>query len=215
MGQMHVIRDLCQGVPGVTIVGADMDDTRLEALAAKARPLAEAHRVPLDLVNTSRDPLTLGFSYYALLAPVGRLVADAITSSLDGCIINIFAGIPAPTRQELDLDTYIANHCYMIGTSGSVIRDMKVVLEKVESGRLDTNISVDAVSGMAGAEEGLAAVENRTLAGKIIVYPSLSEVGLIPLAEMHRHFPSVSAKLERGQWTKAAEKEFLRVASRE
>jgi hypothetical protein len=100
----------------------------------------------------------------------------------------------------------------MFGTSGSVIRDMKIVLEKVEKGRLDTDCSVDAVSGMTGAREALAAVENRTLAGKIIVYPSLHGTELIPLVEMSKRFPSVAAKLERGQWNHAAEEEFLRVA---
>ena len=115
------------------------------------------------------------------MAPVGALVADAITRSTDGTIINIFAGIPAPTKHDLDLDTYIAHRCFMFGTSGSVIEDMKIVLRKVESVTLDTNTSVDAISGMAGATAGIAAIENRTLAGKIIVYPMLHKVGLIPL----------------------------------
>jgi len=65
---------------------------------------------------------------------------------------------------------------------------------------------------MAGAAAALAAVETRALAGKIIVYPALHDAGLIPLAELKDHFPSVSEKLERGQWTKAAEEELMRVA---
>jgi hypothetical protein len=101
----------------------------------------------------------------------------------------------------------------MFGTSGSVIQDMKTVLNKVRSGQLNTNISVDAVSGMAGAAEAIAAVENRSLAGKIIVYPALHDVGLIPLAELDRHFPTVARKLAQGQWTPAAEEELLRVAA--
>ena len=77
----------------------------------------------------------------------------------------------------------------MFGTSGSTIRDMKIVLEKVETGQLDTNCSVDAICGMAGATDGIAAVENRTLAGKIIVYPMLHDLGLIPLVDLHKHLP--------------------------
>src|SRR5262249_50074240 len=128
------------------------------------------------------------------------------------CLINIFAGIPAPTKQELDLDTYIANRCYMFGTSGSVIADMKIVLEKVKSRQLDTNSSVDAIGGIAGAGDGIAASENRTLAGKIIIYPMLHDVGLIPLSDLHKHFPTVAARLDKGSWTKSAEQELLRVA---
>jgi threonine dehydrogenase-like Zn-dependent dehydrogenase len=213
MGQMHVIRAACSGVPGVRIVGTDMDDPRIEALRAKAEPLANANHVSMQLINTQKQSLAGKFSYWALMAPVGALVAAAVRDSLPGALINIFAGIPAPTKQDLDLDIYITNKCYMFGTSGSVIRDMKIVLDKVKRRTLDTNCSVDAIAGMAGAVDGIAAVENRTLAGKIIVYPMLHDIGLIPLAELHKKFPTVAAKLDKGAWCKAAEMELLRVAA--
>ena len=89
---------------------------------------------------------------------------------------------------------------------------MKIVLRKVQSGSLDTNTSLDAVSGMAGAVGGIRAVENRTLAGKIIVYPELRELGLTPLSELGTKYPTVAAKLNNGIWTKAAEQELLKVA---
>jgi len=212
MGQMHVIRAVCAGIRGISVVGTDMDDGRLSSLDAKAQGFARANGVALRTVNTATHALTEKFSYFALMAPVPALLASSIRDSLPGAIINIFAGIPAPTKHMLDLDTYIANRCFMFGTSGSTIRDMKIVLEKVTSGRLNTNCSVDAISGMAGATQGIAAVENRTLAGKIIVYPMLHQVGLIPLSELGGEFPTVAAKLENGQWTRAAERELLRVA---
>jgi len=101
----------------------------------------------------------------------------------------------------------------MFGTSGSVIEDMRIVLRKVESDQLDTNTSLDAVSGMAGATDGIKAIENRTLAGKIVVYPMLHDVPLIPISEMHKRYPTVAALLNDGQWNKLAEAEFLRVAA--
>ncbi len=214
MGQMHVIRAVCSGVKDIAVIGTDMDDSRLASIQKKAEPFAKTNAVSMRMVNTAKTPLAEKFSYFALMAPVPALVASSIRDSKPGCIINIFAGIPAPTKHEIDLDTYIANRCFMFGTSGSTIRDMKIVLEKVTTGRLNTNCSVDAVSGMAGATEGIAAVENRTLAGKIIVYPALHDIGLIPLVDLHKPFPTVAAKLDNGQWTKAAEEELLRVAGR-
>jgi hypothetical protein len=191
-----------------------MDDARIASIQKKAEPLAKTNNIPLKLVNTAKQPVTDKFSYFALMAPVGALVASSIRDSLDGALINIFAGIPAPVKQEIDLDTYIERRVYMFGTSGSVIRDMKIVLEKVTTGQLDTNTSVDAISGMAGATDGIAAVENRTLAGKIIVYPMLHDLGLTPLTELPKKFPTVATKLANGQWTKAAEQELLRVAAK-
>jgi L-sorbose 1-phosphate reductase len=198
----------------ILVVGTDVDDARLASIQKKAEPFAAANGVSLKMVNTVKTPMTERFSYFALMAPIPALVAQSIRDSKPGCLINLFAGIPAPTKHELDLDTYIANRCFMFGTSGSTIRDMKIVLQKVTSGQLNTNCSVDAISGMAGATDGIAAVENRTLAGKIIVYPMLHDIGLIPLADLHKRFPTVAAKLDQGQWTKAAELELLRVAAR-
>jgi L-sorbose 1-phosphate reductase len=214
MGQMHIIRNICSGIPGISQVGTDMDDPRLESLERKAGALAKAHAAPLKLVNTVKQKITEKFSYWALMAPVAALVGEAIGGSFPGAIINVFAGIPAPTKHEIDLDTYIANRLYMFGTSGSVIEDMRIVLHKVESGQLDTNTSMDAVSGMAGATDGIKAIEERTLAGKIIVYPMLHEVPLIPLGELRKRYPTVAALLKDGQWNKEAEAEFLKVAAK-
>ncbi|MDY0165441.1 MAG: alcohol dehydrogenase catalytic domain-containing protein [Thermoguttaceae bacterium] len=212
MGQMHVIRNVCLGTAGVSVVGTDLDDSRIESLRCKAEPMAKANGVPLRLVNSQKEQLDEAFTYFASMAPVGALVADAIQKAGRGAIINIFAGIPAPVRHDLDLDTYIEKRCFMFGTSGSTIEDLRIVLEKVESNQLDTNASVDAISGMAGATEGIAAVENRTLAGKIVVYPALHDVGLIPLADLGKQFPTVAAKLDGGRWTREAEQELLHVA---
>jgi len=212
MGQMHVIRDICQGAGDVSITGTDVDDARLAALEDKARPLAEARGVRLSVVNTQKTHLAGKFSYHAIMAPVPALVAAAIAASSDGALINIFAGIAANVKHRIDLDTYVAGRCFMFGTSGSVLRDMQIVLGKLQAGSLDTNASVDAVSGMAGAMDGLAAVENRALAGKIIVYPMLHETPLIPLSRMGEFFPTVAEKLDGGMWCKAAEDELLRVA---
>ena len=90
---------------------------------------------------------------------------------------------------------------------------MEVLLERIAAGRLDTNLSVDAISGMAGAADGLAALQDRTMAGKIVIYPSLSEVGLLSLAELGGAFPTVAAKLADGHWCLEAEKELLKVAA--
>jgi len=212
MGQMHIIRSLSVGVDGLTVVGTDLDVARLRALALKAEPLAEANGVSLRLVNTNNEPLVGAFSYHLILVPVPSLVADAIAQSEDRSLINIFAGIAVATRGDIDLDTYIARQCYMFGSSGSVVGDMEVLLRRIAAGRLDTNLSVDAVSGMAGAVAGLAALRERSMAGKIVIYPSLQDVGLLSLAELGGAFPTVASKLEDGHWCAEAERELLRVA---
>jgi threonine dehydrogenase-like Zn-dependent dehydrogenase len=210
MGQMHVIRLVCEDKKNVSVTGTDFDDARLASLEKKARPFAQKNQVQLRLINPQKEPDSGKYSYFAIMAPVGALVAAAVRNSVSGTLINIFAGIPADVKQELDMDTYIANRCFMFGTSGSRLSDMKRVLQKVIAGRLNTDVSVDAISGMAGAADGLTAVENRTLSGKIIVYPAMVNMPMITLTELPASHPAIAGKLSDQMWTRQAEDELLK-----
>jgi len=205
MGRMHVIRALASGTDRLSITAADVDGERLKSLREKAAPLARQHGVKFNIVDTSERALEGPFTYVAVMAPLPELVAEAVNLSGPGAIINIFAGIPPERYATLDLDRYIDNGCWMFGTSGSLVRDMKTVLKKMEDGCLDTNMSVDAVSGMAGAIGGLDAVANRAFAGKIVVYPGLGELGLVPIADLGERFPALAGALADGVWSRAAE----------
>jgi hypothetical protein len=212
MGQMHTIRLICSGIENLSIVGTDFDDERLVSLGKKAESMAKERGVALSLVNPQKTPVYDKFSYFVIMEPAGALVTQAVKDSVDSAIINIFAGIPASIKQDIDLDTYIANRCFMFGTSGSRLSDMKIVLEKVLSGQLNTNCSVDAVCGMAGAIDGIRALESRSTAGKIIVYPQLKKLPLLPLTELAQKYPTVAEKLSNGFWTRQAEQELLDIA---
>jgi threonine dehydrogenase-like Zn-dependent dehydrogenase len=181
----------------------------LETLSEIADPLAQKNSVEYYAYNPTKENITEAFDYTALMAPIPALVASAIKDAAPGGLINIFAGIPATVTAQIDLNTYIEKQLFFIGTSGSTLEDMKRMLEKVETGRLDTNLSVAAVSGLTGATDGIRAVENRSIAGKIIVYPACRTLGLVPLSEMEQKMPDVSDCLNDGLWTKQAEQKLL------
>ena len=209
MGMMHVVRDLCQGVEGVSVFAGDVDDARLATLSRIAEPLARENGVAYRAYNVRTQQATETFDYTAIMAPVPELVAAAIGATAPRGIINIFAGIPATVTGQVDLDAYIEKQLYFIGTSGSTLDDMKRMLEKVTTGRLDTNLSVAAISGLQGAVEGIRAVEDRSVAGKIVVYPACKELGLIGLEALGEKLPEVAACLHDGLWTAQAEKKLL------
>lgn len=207
MGTMHVIRDLCQGVPGVTVYAGDLSDERLAVLQKLAEPVARKHGLTLRPYNPGKERLTEPFDYIVLMAPVPALVVQAIPSAARGGIINIFAGIPANVTAELDLDAYIEKELYFIGTSGSTLEDMKLVLSKVVSRQLDTNLSVAAVAGLEGAIDGIRAVEKNLMPGKIIVYPACKGLRLTALTELEGRLP-----LDNGRWTREAEAALVKGA---
>jgi len=214
MGLMHVVRSISGGWKGLSIAGLDIDDARLAHLERLAAPLARERGVGLTVANSRTTALEAGFSYVALMVPAPALVAQALSLAGHGGRINIFAGFAIGTRAEIDLDRYLAESCYFVGTSGSGIDDMKAVLAKVERGDLDTNISLDAVTGFEGFADAMAAVESRTSSGKIMVYPTLPELGLIGLGELSERVPAAAAALDHGRWSRAAEEALLRDAPR-
>jgi len=212
MGFMHVIRTASSALPGLSLTAVDIDDARLAHLAGIAGPLAASRGIPAVFLNSRTTPPEPGFDYIAVMVPAPPLVAQAVDLARDGCRVNIFAGFAAGTRARIDLDALLAKRAYLFGTSGSEIRDMKAVLEKLERGELDTNVSVDAVTGLEGVAEALAAVEARTTGGKIVVYPALHEQGLVRVAELAARFPAAAACLRDGRWTRAAEEALLAAA---
>ncbi len=209
MGMMHVIRNIFQGVEGVSLFASDVDDNRLATLTKIAAPLAGKNAVAYRTFNPTKEKIDEAFDHTALMAPVPALVAASVTNAAERGLINIFAGIPATVTGKIDLDTYTEKQLYFIGTSGSTLDDMKRMLEKAESGRLDTNLSVAAVSGLAGATDGIRAVENRSIAGKIVVYPACKDLPLVPLDKMNEKMPKVAKYLNDGLWTKEAEQKLL------
>lgn len=210
MGVMHTVRNVCQGVEGITVYAGDLDDNRLALLNKIVNPLAKKNNVNYVPYNPSKGQSPDGVTYLALMAPITKLITSAIKTVSKGAIINIFAGIAATVDGQIDIDQVIDKQIYFIGTSGSTLEDMKTVLNKVETGKLDTNISVAAVCGIKAAVDGIRAVEKQLIPGKIIVYPSCGDLPLTRLEELDNVKPDAAKKLNDGLWTKEAEAELTK-----
>jgi threonine dehydrogenase-like Zn-dependent dehydrogenase len=212
MGVMAMVRAIASSKPGVLVEGGVRNPERAQALTERVAPFAAAKRVAVRLFNPETERPRGAVDYCFLMAPVPALVQEAINDANERGIINVFAGIGAEVPCAIDLDLYARKQLYFIGTSGSTMDDMRVVLHKVVGDQLDTNLSVGAVSGMAGAIDGLNAVKNRTIAGKIVVYPALGTFPLLELDELVVRYPSIGPLLINGCWSKAAEEELLHLA---
>ena len=212
MGVMHVFRTLCLPVADVSVFACDIDQGRIDLLEKIAAPAAAEKGVSFQIYDVGSDA-TSKYDYVSIMAALPELVEMSVTKGADNCIINIFAGIPAQVSSPIDLDTYIQKHMYFIGTSGSELDDMKTVLKKLASAQLDTNISVAAVCGLAGAIDGIRAVENRAIPGKIVVYPQCKDLPLTNIQDLAAKYPQIAAKMPNGIWTKQAEDELMKVFS--
>jgi threonine dehydrogenase-like Zn-dependent dehydrogenase len=199
-------------VPGTEVIGVDVSAERLAVLAGKAEPIARRRGLAFrtELAGTGAPaPTGAPPTYTVLMAPVAALAADAVARSAPNGVINLFAGVPVGVDGLLDLDRYIREGLYLFGTSGSTVEDMRVVLRRIASGELDTDVSLSAISGLAGAIDGIEAVKQQAVAGKIVVYPHIQDLGLTPLEKLGSVCPAAAAKLRDGVWTKEAESELL------
>jgi hypothetical protein len=209
MGTMHVIRNIWQRIEGVSIFAGDADEHRLSTLARVAEPIAKENGVVYRQYNPTKEQITKLFDYAVIVAAAPELAANSIRAAARRGIINIFAGISSTATTKIDLDTYIERQLYFIGTSGSALEDMKAMLAQIESGRLDTNVSVAAVCGLDGVCDGIKAIENRSIGGKIIAYPACKGLGLTPITKLADKMPEVDACLNNGLWTAQAEQKLL------
>jgi threonine dehydrogenase-like Zn-dependent dehydrogenase len=212
MGLMHTMRTAVSGVDGIKMDAVDVDDARLSHLGETVAPKAKENGVPASFRNSANEPLEDSYSYVSVMVPAPALIAQAVDLAGHNGIVNAFAGFALGTKADLDLNSVTERGVYLVGTSGSRIRDMAAMLKKVEAGVLDTNVSLAAVTGMAGVQEGIESVQNRTLTGKIMVYPQLVDLGLIRLEDLPEKLPQVAAKMIEGHWTKEAEEALLAMA---
>ena len=100
-----------------------------------------------------------GFDDIVLLAPVPKLIEAAVPFAAEDAVLNAFAGLSRGTMVTFDLRRFARREgLRAIGSSGSRVDDMAVMMEKTEGGEMDTDRSVAAISGIYGVWKGLKAV---------------------------------------------------------
>jgi threonine dehydrogenase-like Zn-dependent dehydrogenase len=227
MGQMHFQRALQAAVPPRLIVATSRVMDRLALLPNKFAELIAARSDEtqvLAMASAGRDPATFttqlmdaaietggsGYDDIIVLAPSAQVVAEALPLLAPGGLMNIFAGLPRGTRAPLDLSAVAARGVRLIGSSGSLIGDLRHMLEVTEDGHLDPNLSVVAVAGLSAVKEGLEGVIKSQFPGKVVIYPQVLEFPLTMLTDLKERLPRVYGKLgPNASWTVEAEAAFL------
>jgi threonine dehydrogenase-like Zn-dependent dehydrogenase len=217
MGQMHVQRAI--ELPGGprTIVATDVNDERLAALADLFAPLAEQQGRRLVLANPTRPGDSLrelvdretggrGADDVVVCVPSATLMGEGGAAMASDGMLVLFAGVPNGTYAPLRLSDVYLHNAQFTGTSGSRLSDQQLVIDKTVAGALSPNRSVAAVGGIEAAQEGLRALMEGRYPGKVVIFPQLSGLPLLGLAELKERYPDVAARLgPQDLWTPAAE----------
>ncbi len=221
MGQMHVQRAMEKADGPRRVVVTDLDAGRLNHLRERSSELLKKRDVELVTVCTKDFPdneslnqhlqslAPLGYNDVVLLAPVPALVTQSVDFASSCGFVNLFAGLGIGTIANVSLKK-ICDGVKIIGCSGSRISDLHHVLQSVEAGVRDTNRSVAGIGGLFSAHEGLKAVKEARFPGKIVIYPQILDLPLIPLEKLSEVLPEVGQYLSKdGTWTQQAEEILL------
>jgi threonine dehydrogenase-like Zn-dependent dehydrogenase len=223
MGQMHTQLAASASKGPALIVATDIDDERLGEVEARFGEIAHKREAELVALNPTKiGPETFGprlrqlsgenlFDDVMVMAPVPSLIEQGADWVADGGVLNVFAGVPRGTMAHLDVGSVYRRGVRWVGSSGSLLSDMRYTLEQTQKGELSPNHSVAAIGGIYAVAEGLKAVKEGTFPGKVVIWPQLVDLPLIPLTRLSEHLPEVAEKLTlSGMWTADAEEELLR-----
>lgn len=225
MGQMHVQRALQSEDGPALMISTDLVRERLDVLQGKYAKLIEAKRDVADVqfrvpgdegfaaFNASLMEAAggAGFDDIVVMAPSAAVVASSVAMLAENGVMNIFAGLPRGTMAAFDVGAVATKGIRFTGTSGSTIHDLRLMLDAAESGQLDPNLSVVAVTGFKGAKEGLDGVIHQAFPGKVVVYPQILDFPLTSLEDLQSLLPAVYEKLGPNHtWTVEAEEQFLK-----
>ncbi len=221
MGQMHVQRAI--ELPGGSkrVVVTDLDRGRLDHIDRRFGDLAKDKGVELFTFSPGdfdspqamdakiRSLAPDGYDDVVVLAPVAPLVTQSMSYAADNAFVNVFAGIPIGNPADIQVGD-LCRGIKIIGSSGSRISDLRQILDMVEEGKLNTDLSVAAICGLNEARDGLEAVRDATYPGKTVVYTQIPDLPLMPLEDIPEKLPELKDKLgPQCSWTKEAEQALL------
>jgi len=198
-------------------VATDIALDRLSVVAEQLVPVADELGKQLICLNPEelgqetfdrrlREIAPDGFDDVVVMVPVAPLAVQAAQYVADGSVVNFFAGMQRGTMGQIDLSSVALHGVRYTGTSGSRIHDLETTLHMTESGQLSPNRSVAAIGGIEAAREGMGAVTDGLVPGKIVIYPQIEGLPLTRLDELDKRLPDIAEKLGPGNsWTNEAE----------
>ncbi|UCB46191.1 MAG: alcohol dehydrogenase catalytic domain-containing protein [Spirochaetota bacterium] len=223
MGQMHIHLAIERDPPPEVVIATDIAKERLNALESLFRKRAEQRGIRFTSLNPKefrsqdeyRNTILKNnnkklFDYVICLAAIPAVIEEASSYLAERSILNIFAGVSKGTLVNLNIKDVVTKTVKWIGHSGSGIEDMEYALRMVESGELNTNISVAGVSGINDVWNGIEAVRTGLFPGKIVIYPQIEHMDLITIGDLKKRYPKVGAYLGKDdRWTEEAERQLF------
>jgi L-sorbose 1-phosphate reductase len=224
MGRMHLQRMLEMADGPRKIVVAESNLVRSPELVTSFAPLAHARGIELVVLNPKQMPAEdfaaavhaahggQGFDDIVVIVASTPAIEAALPHLAPDGLLVIFGGLARGTLAALDLSNVYLGATQITGSAGSTIHDQATVMRKVAAGSLTTANAVAAVGGLDAARDGMQGLMDGRFPGKMVIFPQVASFPLTALADLKAAASSVYGLLgPAGDWTRAAEAEFLRL----
>jgi L-sorbose 1-phosphate reductase len=219
MGRMHIDRALRMADGPRAVIATNRGEERLADLRRSFAPVAAAkdrifHALsPVDeeTLTAVTDELTggRGVDDMVIVAPNLEAMIHAVEYLAEDGLLSIFAGLPLGNLLPLPLDNVYRHALQITGTSASFVAEQQVVMAKSTAGELSPAQAVAAICGMRALPDGMRAVADQRYAGRVLIYPQLTDLPLLGLSDLKGALPQVHAGLRDGAWTADAERVLL------
>ncbi len=217
MGQMHVQRAIELPDGPRLVIATEVNDMRLEAIAERFGPLAEANDCQLLTFNPQSSDMSvhdfvmqatdgLGADDVVVSVPVAPLMAESDTLMNEDGMLVLFAGVPNGTMAPVNLSNVYLHNAQYTGTSGLTIDDQADVMARMLAGTLSPSRSVAAIGGIEAARDGVEAMMDGRYPGKVVIFPQISGLPLTGLDDLEDQYPDIAQHLgPNSAWTDEAE----------
>jgi D-arabinose 1-dehydrogenase-like Zn-dependent alcohol dehydrogenase len=182
MGRIHVHRLLQLETGPRTVIATSRKGRRLADLRADFAAMASARGrellavEPDDVAGAISSAAPNGLDDAVVVAPDSDAVAAAAGWLAPDGLLSVFAGFAYGRPVRFDLAGVAVSGKRLTGSTGCSIQDMKDVLGRVASGKLDLLANLKAVGGLKALPRALDAVNRGTVSGKIVIYPQAPDM---------------------------------------
>ncbi|WP_404652059.1 alcohol dehydrogenase catalytic domain-containing protein [Raoultella terrigena] len=215
MGRIHLQRALKSPCAPAKIIVTGNTRTRLDQMAQDFSAIIAINDIEVNFLalqdcGNFRERLRelvgeFGATDIIVSAP-GVEPINAVVECLatNGTLI-LFSGTRYGQFGQLPLGWIASRHVTITASSGSSVADQLEVLEKMNRNEAMPDFNVAAIGGFMATKAGLQAVKEGRFPGKIVIYPQLKNLPLLPLNELSRWDTQLGALVVKNGWGRAAE----------
>lgn len=216
MGRIHLQRALKSPCAPAKIIVTGNTRTRLDQMAQDFSAIIAASDIEVnylalqDCVDFRGQPRELVGEHGAtdiIVSAPGIEPIDAVVEFLaDDGILILFSGTRYGLFGKLPLGWVASRNVSITASSGSSVADQLQVLAKMNRNEALPDFNVAAIGGLMATKSGLEAVKAGRFTGKVVIYPQLKHLPLLPLNELGNWDRQLGDYVVQNGWSRTAER---------